>query len=160
MKKNYLILLTVFVSSYCLSQQKYHPLLKNTTWYQAVAYMTGPGYYWYHIEKDTIVNAKTYKKYKYISSGIIVSGACLLREDTIQRKVWKIDKGQSTEHLMYDFTLNVAGTLPVYYNGNMAYTLTVNKVDSVLTKLILVDSLCSLLVCLKNIDSEGRESIN
>lgn len=114
----------------CYSQI-YYPLLKNTTWYMYINSFGNIYNYWYYSLNDTAVNTITYKKYLDSSSS---GNYTLLREDTIQKKVWRMDNIQSTETLLYDFSLGIGGKLPVYIGSPNAYdTLTVMQIDSVLT---------------------------
>lgn len=84
--------------------------------------------YWIYPTNDTLVNGFNYKKYPTGSFQYV-----LLREDTIQKKVWRLSSNQSSETLLYDFTLGVGGQLKIYSGNNVIDTLVVTQIDSALT---------------------------
>jgi len=101
----------------------------------------------YWISGDTSINGSTYHKINYSQAvGIMIppwwscfyssspSGnyyAGALREDTIQRQVYFVPNGNSSDTLLYDFSLGVGDTIPNYDNY-FGSVLTIASIDSVL----------------------------
>lgn len=137
MKNTYLLLVLLIVSSYTTYGQDYHRLLNETTYWDisgaAMGYIcTGFSDYppsRYSFSGDTLVNGKVYaKSYSrklipigytpppncppfYVDTIATVAGYYFLREDTIQKKVWRYDEVNDDEILLYDFSLEQGDTL-------------------------------------------------
>lgn len=96
--------------------QTYHKLLNNSEWFQAMIFGFGipTGYYWYYQDIDTIVNSTTYSKIHdtYFGSDFY------LREDTLTKKVY-ILTSDTTESILYDFSMNVGDSLSLVGIGNI-----------------------------------------
>jgi len=88
--------------------------------------------YQYTFEGDSIVNNITYSK--VYSSGIsncINFGYCgLLRDDTLNQKVYFILPDSTSEKVLYDFSLNVGDTVPDLFNFT-GVSEVVDSIDSV-----------------------------
>ena len=89
---------------------------------------------------DSTVNTKQYKKY-YVSTDSIINYSAinffaLLREDSLTRKIFAIQKDSVNEKLIYDFSLTFGDTTTVTPIGFSYYSSTIrikiNQVDSVL----------------------------
>jgi hypothetical protein len=161
MKKLYSILLALF--SLCQlglrAQAPYNKLLgAQNTWYVSgtfhVAYVQNNGRQaaslgqakqgQYDANRDSILNAKTYKIFEHIgNSGFIYSNGfqmALIREDTITRKVYMVPKDSTTERIVMDFSLQQGDSIYLtfpsqnYSRLKSAYY----KVDSVKMKLITI----------------------
>ncbi len=156
MKKNVLVLLVVFSSSlftFCKAQfNVYHPFPdSNAAWGETSYWLcmtcnpidVGHNEFDYYVRGDTVVNGKTYSKLN-ISGGIEYDDLgstvyqcynylfCLLRNDTLSRKVYasfKPNYGKDT--LLYDFNLKVGDTLPMSYS-NISNNFFVCSIDSIL----------------------------
>ncbi len=130
------LLLLLCISNFVLNAQTayFKMIASNTTdWYMFQDYIplsnsnksivsTSAALYWptwgkCSAYKDTIVGVNTYKKfyhvYMYPSAGP-GNHVGYLREDTIARKVYWLDKSLASESLIYDFSLAVGDS--VYYN--------------------------------------------
>lgn len=70
----------------------------------------------YFVDGDSTYNSLDYKKYYFTNDSIVTTGSyfALLREDTIQKKVFAIAEGDAQEHLLYDFSLSISDTISVY----------------------------------------------
>lgn len=70
----------------------------------------------YFIDGDSILNSVSYTKYYLSMDSIITTGTffALLREDTVAHKVFAVRAGETEEHLLYDFSLNINDTVTVY----------------------------------------------
>lgn len=95
-------------------------------WYDAI----GETYY----KGDTTFNNLTYHKLFRTNRNIfcsqIIQGAYYvgaLREDTIQQRIYVREYWQDTEHILYDFSLEVGDTLPDITE------LTVTSIDTIIT---------------------------
>jgi hypothetical protein len=148
------LVLVVFASFYTNAQKStYHAFPDSATWrvdnwqhnpFQHIYY--GKFYYHYYFNGDTIINTKLYRKlqrsYNYFelicyhpdltpptSQPPKYIGA--LREDTIERKVFFIFDGQSSDSLLYDYNLELGDTVFGILNTNW-YSPIVSSIDSVL----------------------------
>lgn len=158
MKKSYFyytFLITVLISSIIQAQSPYKKMLApNTTdWYIfqvfiPVKHVQMPSNSSFSINGgkytamgDTNVLSTNYKKvyHQYYSPGnnqFWLLG--YMREDTITRKVYFLDKMSTTEDLLYDFSLTVGSSTQLNFPGSFGSfpvgTYTVTHVDSVMTR--------------------------
>jgi hypothetical protein len=132
--------------------QKYHPFKESDAfWIVNANGSQGAGCYEvkYFIDGDTVLNGLTYNKIKrygwyggsngngcdpwanwtYNGYPFYVGG---LRNDTIQRKVYFWRDSDTTESLLYDFSLGIGDTLQPGINNQFNTTLVVHSFDSVL----------------------------
>ncbi|MCP4439888.1 MAG: T9SS type A sorting domain-containing protein [Aureispira sp.] len=131
------------------SAQTYHPMIKEGNKYWDVMHsdVNGPpcqpahGYKAF-FDGDSIVNGETYKILKAYSIEPITPPCYpfyvntnnsypieLMREDTLTRKVYILDRSNNTENLMYDFSLAVGDTFTSdYATDNYPYV-----IDSITT---------------------------
>lgn len=100
--------------------QSYVPVLETTDWFVRVSGFTGVKYEWYHFSGDSVYNNKTYKK---VVLDTVDHVFYLVREDTTQKKVYIIGSGQLNEKVLYDFSLPVGQTMPLYNSPNIQLTL-------------------------------------
>jgi hypothetical protein len=111
--KKILLLLFIITFSNHLYSQDYKPLLDHyNEWILTYCFnnICTPDYY--YTNGDTIVDGMNYKVldgYHYISRGF------LLREDVVQKKVYlkTILPGITTDHLLYDFSLEVGDSIDI-----------------------------------------------
>ena len=85
----------------------------------------GDEYFWYHTEKDTVIDGENYKK---IIKTDFPTMVCFFREDTTQKKVYMY-RGNNTEKLLYDFSLNI-GQSYISYDDD---TLVLTNIDTINT---------------------------
>jgi hypothetical protein len=117
--------------SLCSSAQSYHPFIKtNATWdilnfdSQSITGFTDGGYRGYFTTETDSFNGHLYTKYylHHIASsdpqvywpGVVVSIPFLsgyMREDTLNRKVYKYNSFTNSEELLYDFSLADGDTI-------------------------------------------------
>jgi hypothetical protein len=118
------IVVLLCISLRALGQGNYSPMLDSLTWLTQTSNFTGTTYHWNYSLGDTTINSFNYTKY---SSG-------LLREDTINRLVYKYDTNNNIDLVLYDFTLNIGDTflLNTMTNPQTIQTVCVLK-DSILT---------------------------
>jgi hypothetical protein len=101
--------------------------------------------YDYYMRGDTMVNGKKYFKlnlsggYQFTPWGppdttwqCYNSLTCLIREDTLARKIYGCFPNYTKDTLLYDFNLHVGDTLPASYIKRQFDTETVKSVDSIL----------------------------
>lgn len=113
MKTIKFLVVMIFSCFSLAAQQTYAPILADSNrwtvkaWYEGCTTMT------LHMDNDTLFNNIIYKKlYKssFSNQPPLFALKCLLREDTIQKKVYfrrvVLDSVSTDEHLMYDFGLN------------------------------------------------------
>jgi hypothetical protein len=131
--------------------QKYHPFKESdASWIVSAGGTQGAPCYEvkYFMDGDTVLNGLSYIKIKsygwYGSSGIngcepwaywtyhgtpsYVGG---LRNDTAQRKVYFLRSSDTTESLLYDFSLSIGDTLHPGFNNLNAGDVVVDSFDSV-----------------------------
>lgn len=135
-----------------LVAQSYRPLLDTTASWQdrQTCYDDGPNvsYYWcmrYYLEGDTSVNDTVYQMlrqtgvrtttsyvYPEVNSTDIWSGelSALLREDTMNRRVYIRPLGWPREWVFYDFSVGV-GQYPPTYRFNQ-YSFPILEVDTII----------------------------
>lgn len=111
-----ILLLAILFLSAAVRGQTYHPLLKTTAWYERyLGLAIDPDTFWYCVDGDTIINSIGYTKIRQTNDTCLH----LLREDTVQRRVYGMmyylrSYGDTTERLIYDFSLSVGQQMPVY----------------------------------------------
>jgi hypothetical protein len=151
--KLYFITIALLITSFAFSQA-YKPMLKESKTWEVLDYSFIPDppnnieysyFIKYFIKGDSSINNLTYHKLRYIKAQtyplpaspsyytpvydtISSLSGVLLREDSIARKIWirgtsSID---STEYLMYDFSLTVGDTIHSFF---MAQFMVVNGID-------------------------------
>lgn len=109
--------------------QTYNKFLDNSLWYQNVNYgWTGSVTFPYTQSFDTIINSNIYSKITSPSSSFV----CAVREDTINKIVYKVFPGDTVEHKLYDFNLAVADTFSVRIIG-ATYPATIQQIDTIST---------------------------
>jgi hypothetical protein len=92
----------------------------------------------YFIDGDSTFNSVDYKKYYLTTDSLMTNPSffAIAREDTLTREVYAIASGDTLEHLLYDFSLNVNDTTTVYPLSFLPYSgpikVQVEAVDSVL----------------------------
>lgn len=84
--------------------QEYHPLLECTDRKEASWSLIGSTTYWYNDIGDTTINNVIYRKWQFNSETESRLGV-LIREDTLERKVYTYDTWNEKEDLLYDFSL-------------------------------------------------------
>lgn len=168
MKKLY-FLLSVITIPFALKSQSYIPMLDSVNLWQyntsmlPVAPPPGPQTAsacsygnWYSNSKkqytshDTIIDSLSYKIVREETD--FNPASCdfgYVREDTAARKVWFRDNAGNPEVLLYDFSLQVADTIPLTFivNGGL-YTNGTYTVDSILP--FPIRNTTSRMFCLKN----------
>jgi hypothetical protein len=159
MKKIYFYftaLMAVLMGSVIQAQAPYHKMIGSNTsdWYifldfipvkpavpsSTISFNINSGKY--SAYGDTIISTIGYKKmYEvYTNSPSFPSNYHLgfIREDTINRKIYFRDKNDTSDDLLYDFSLGLGGTIQLNYPYNSGSftsgTYTVVVVDSVNTK--------------------------
>ena len=134
-KLRILYFLLIFTSLNSFSQNYKPMLVDGNEWYLNEIGHYGGSYGVIKIVSDTSINSNIYKKlisyYNLKDSVTPLSEEIMVREDTSERKIYQLIN-DSTEALLYDFSLNV-GELITF--NNTAY-----KVDSITT--FINDSIC------------------
>ena len=117
------------ISTEDLYSQTYFKLLNNTIWYENVNYgWGGQNTYVYKQTSDTIINSISYSKIQDSSN----NNVAFLREDTINKIVYKIEVSDTIETKLYDFNLVLNDTFSVYFQ-NYFYPAQVFMVDTINT---------------------------
>ncbi len=127
------LVLMIFVYGH-INAQIYHPLIKSNKFWDvqftdgSICGLSGGGRFF--IQGDTIISGKKYNIVRGygivpVNSGPYcppfaidesISGIhCFLREDTIEKKVYKYETIYSQEDLYYDFSLSIGDTLKSHY---------------------------------------------
>jgi hypothetical protein len=110
--------------------QNYHPFTKNVGWCVEGYFGTGSWLIAYKSNGDTLINSFNYKKLKKDESTTF-----LIREDSIQKKVWVVLPDSISETLLYDFNLIVGNQITLNYVGYPPVLYQVNTIDTVSTPL-------------------------
>ncbi len=120
--KNLFYLFLLFASIQTAHAQ-YKPLpMQNAEWYQygGIALLSCPTCtlvdYKYYTDGDTLINSQTYVKIKKLEVPSIndlslfptYTGA--IRQDTLNQKIYVVLTDSTTEHILYDFSLQVGDT--------------------------------------------------
>ncbi len=126
MRPFHFLLFLLFAQKITVAQNQYIPMVKEGKyWFISQKEITGQQVYYLHtFNGDSIVNNNTYKKLmKYGLPGFGTPAIttysyleALVREDTAARKVYQILTSPivpscTSEHIMYDFSLNIGDTL-------------------------------------------------
>jgi hypothetical protein len=142
----YLFLFSIIVQS---SQAQYQPLpMQNAEWYQdgGIALLSCPTCtfvnYKYYTDGDTLINAQTYVKIKKLEVPSIndvslypaYTGA--IRQDTLNKKIYVVLTDSTTEHILYDFSLQVGDT-----NNSVLHTLASDCLGYNTETLYLIDTI-------------------
>lgn len=110
-----IVLAISFSLSTLICCAQYPALLNNTKWYTGSSCQWGTFLDWYYPTNDTVINTSTYKKYNRTNS----TQQIIIREDTLQRKVWININSQ--DELLYDFNLSLGDT-GVFFQINFTVT--------------------------------------
>jgi len=122
MKKTAILLLIAACSIVKVYSQSYEPLLKEkNSWYQRFSSHLGHTYYWYYSEKDTLIDGNVYKQ---IWSSNDTSIVAFLREDVESKKVWRRYPGDTSDIMLYDFTLQIGDTFTCNYSYTWSFIVT------------------------------------
>lgn len=150
LKKYAFMLVTVFLTLTVGHGQTnvYHPFPdSNAIWnihFDVNCFMNGTGNEDYSIiiSGDTLINNQTYHKLTtpYVLSystgtcgGITTGYKGAIRQDTTNKKVFFIPPADTTEKLLYDFTMQVGDTVKGYIGENaLPQDIIVQSIDSVL----------------------------
>lgn len=140
----------LYIIFFCLnlfqhtSAQDYIPMLnENARWFY-FSIPPGDGNYGYEIDGDTILNDKRYFKVNQFQCSLTDSSCgkvnygldykVLLREDTLNRKVYMMEPFDSTEMLLYDFSLQPNDTFRFRHSSGVTkYDLVVDSIGSIET---------------------------
>ena len=148
MKKLHLLIFITFFSQYLFSQSTiYHPFPDSgALWSTADLILPGClvppcDYTFIQVGNDTIISGQHYRKLLEGSiyfgifdtgySPVIFSGS-LLRDDTLNRKVYLGDVSGTPDHILYDFNLQIGDTLPDGPVSSKVAGVYVTAIDSVL----------------------------
>lgn len=141
MKKIY-ILSILFLLTMRLAAQSYTPLpMIGANWNNIFWGFTSSYYHETVCGEDTIIGPHTYKKlYHYFynpSNGNILSSyyECGVRNDTLNKQVWYVNAGNTTEEILFDFNLMPGDSITLTINDFTPYSLTYH-VQSVGTTVI------------------------
>ncbi|MDD2199815.1 MAG: T9SS type A sorting domain-containing protein, partial [Bacteroidales bacterium] len=135
-----------------LKSQKYYPFPDSNAVWQVSEWCSDPPNcglwvsYCYHYGNDTVINSKTYKAVirshlqhggtlnccgLYPITGDYIGG--VLRQDTLDKKVFLYDVVNEQDTLLYDFDLDIGDTLKGFLGLSvMGTTLEVVSIDSLL----------------------------
>jgi hypothetical protein len=116
--KRYLFIGCTLISLNVIGQT-YHPMLDSLTWVTQYFNFTGTWSTWYYSHGDTTISGNNYKIY--------YNGA-YLREDTINRKVYRWSTTSQVDYILYDFNLGFGDTLQMSHGPAV-----VTGIDSLLT---------------------------
>ena len=144
-----LLLLFLLISSVQTTHAQYKPLpMQNAEWYQdgGIALLSCPTCtfvnYKYYADGDTLINAQTYVKIKKVEVPNIndvslfpaYTGA--IRQDTLNKKIYVVLTDSTTEHILYDFSLQVGDT-----NNSVLHTLASDCLGYNTETLYLIDTI-------------------
>ena len=120
--KNLFYLFLLFASIQTAHAQ-YKPLpMQNAEWYQygGIALLSCPTCtlvdYKYYTDGDTLINAQTYVKIKKLEVpsvndvSIYPAYTGAIRQDTLNKRIYVVLTDSTTEHILYDFSLQVGDT--------------------------------------------------
>ena len=146
--KNLFYLFLLF-ASFQTAQAQYKPLpMQNAEWYQygGIALLSCPTCtlvdYKYYSDGDTLINSQTYVKIKKVEVPSIndlslfptYTGA--IRQDTLNKKIYVVLTDSTTEHILYDFSLQVGDT-----NNSVLHTLASDCLGYNTETLYLIDTI-------------------
>jgi hypothetical protein len=142
----YLFLFSIIVQS---SQAQYQPLpMQNAEWYQygGIALLSCPTCtlvdYKYYTDGDTLINAQTYVKIKKLEVpsvndvSIYPAYTGAIRQDTLNKRIYVVLTDSTTEHILYDFSLQVGDT-----NNSVLHTLASDCLGYNTETLYLIDTI-------------------
>ena len=129
MKRTFLFFFILLITN-CIYAQNYNQLTKNIGWCIEEYVSLGSTPHPYVNKGDTLINNFTYKKIAKYNSIIT-----LLREDTIQKKIWAILPDSTSETLIYDFNLIMGNQIILDFVNYPQITYIVDSVDTVTTPL-------------------------
>jgi hypothetical protein len=149
MKKFLLLIATLITLSAKSQTSVYHPFPDSSAvwnFHTTLAMCTLGGgvesYYSITISGDTLINSQVYHKLFTPFVQSIVTGTCspyvfsgydgAVRQDTANRKVFYVPPSDSTEQLLYDFSMQVGDTVKGYIESIILPLDTVQSIDSVL----------------------------
>ena len=121
-----IIFLVVTVVSY---SQNYIPFLQNIGWCVEEYIGIGSAMSAYTKSGDTTIGSLSYTK--LIKFNILF----LVREDVALQKVWVILPNNSSETLLYDFSISLGAQISLNYTGNIPVLYHVDSLDSINTPL-------------------------
>jgi hypothetical protein len=146
--KNLLILFLLFASVQ-ITHAQYKPLpMQNAEWYQdgGIALLSCPSctlvYYKYYTDGDTLINAQTYVKIKKVEVpsindvGLFPAYTGAIRQDTLNKKIYVVLSDSTTEHILYDFSLQVGDTI-----NSVLHTLTAGCLGFNTETIYLIDTI-------------------
>lgn len=114
MKKLLLIVFFFIFSNGLRAQSAYIPFVNNMIIYgatqlQDMGGLQAPAFFRTEIYGDTVIGVYTYSKiYSGLGPFVVVGG---IRNDTLNKKVYKYSVATGSEKLLYDFNINVGDTL-------------------------------------------------
>jgi len=133
MRKIKFLLITLFLlEALATIAQNYHPTLvaNRCMYYRYASFNVAYDYYYKVLEDDTLINCLRYKRILRQSDDSVFKSKkyYLMREDTIQKRIYRYDNGQET--LLYDFSVPLFSN---FYVGGYPYILV--QIDTVNTSL-------------------------
>lgn len=140
MKRHLLIagILLTFISN-VHSTSYYQFPETNATWnfHFTLIGMTSSGAdedYSISISGDTTINALTYHKLTtpFANTIALIGYKGAIRQDITAKKIYFLPRTETTEQLLYDFTLQVGDTVKGYIQANLSQKDTIKSIDSVL----------------------------
>ncbi len=144
MKKIILLTLMFETLFIAMKAQNYYMLPdSNAVWVYAVVggpypqYTTSVQYYYsYTIEKDTIINNKTYKKIKRVPP--VTNSSCgrsvMYRNDRLQNKIWGVIEGDTSEYIIFDYNIGIKDTIKNMLSSHIGNNLYLPYCDIDLTR--------------------------
>lgn len=130
MKRIFLFFYLIIAFNCICKGQNYNQFTKNVGWCLEQYFGTGSTLAAYENNGDSLFNNSNYKK--LTRDGSITT---LIREDSIQKKVWAILPDSTSETLLYDFNLIAGNQITLDYVGYTPVSYQVDTVDSVNTPL-------------------------
>ena len=150
MNKYFLFIIFSIAFSVKAQTSVYHEFPdSNANWnihfyvYPTLSWPPSSEHYTTTISGDTIINASTYHKLNIPHIQVDTNGACFMifftgyqgaiRQDTLIKKVYYVSPYDTTEQLLYDFTLQIGDTVKGYFGPNyLVFPATVYSIDSIL----------------------------
>ncbi|PCI93752.1 MAG: hypothetical protein COB15_15740 [Flavobacteriales bacterium] len=130
MKRIFLFFYLIIAINCICKGQNYNQFTKNVGWCLEQYFGTGSTLAAYENNGDTLFNNLNYKKMTRDGST-----TTLIREDTVQKKVWVILPDSTSETLLYDFNLIVGNQITLDYVGYSPISYQVDTVDNITTSL-------------------------
>ncbi|MFM6994554.1 MAG: T9SS type A sorting domain-containing protein [Sediminibacterium sp.] len=147
MKNLYLFLFLTFVVQWGHAQYKPLPM-QNAEWinYGGIALLSCPTCtfvnYKYYTDGDTIINSMIYTKIRKLEGpnlndvSLFPTYTGAIRQDTLHQKVYVVLTDSTTEHILYDFSLQVGDT-----NNSVLHSLVSNCLGFNTETLYLIDTI-------------------